>query len=315
MVEIKMKVLIFGGTGFIGRNLIKELLLNNYQVFVVTRNSKKKSSTLGEKVQWIEWNNSLPLAVNPDLGDFDGVINLAGESIGDRRWTPEVKEEILASRVRTTRAIVEAINNGSLRCKLLINGSAVGYYGPRLDDEVAENEKPGEDFLAEVCKAWEDEAYKVKGDSTRVVTIRTGVVLGKEGALTKMVMPFRYYIGGPMGSGKQWFSWIHIDDWVGLVRYIMEKGNIRGPVNATAPNPIKMKDFAKALGRALNRPAWFPVPEFMLRLALGQMAEMLLHGQRAIPKKMLEAGYQYKFPEAEVALGDILIDKKENKAG
>lgn len=301
-----MKVLIFGGTGFVGRNLTQELLENGFQVYIVTRNPPKNPSTLGHRVQVIEWDNISPLSSLKKLEQIDAVINLAGESIGNRRWSKSVKEKIIASRVRTTQGIVSAINNGTIQPQVLINASAVGYYGPCGDEEITEYEKPGQDFLAQVCQAWENEAYKVRSDSTRVVTIRTGVVLGKEGALNRMALPFKFFVGGPLGKGNQYLPWIHIQDLVRMIRFIVEYQELTGPINAVAPNPLRMKDFSKVLGKVLKRPSWFPVPEFLLKIALGQMAEMLLHGQRAVPRKILDSNFRYRFPDLEMALEDIL---------
>lgn len=301
-----MNVLIFGGTGFVGRNLTEELLANGYQVFVVTRNREKTANIMGNKVKVIEWDNIAPLSSIDELQEIDAVINLAGESIGNRRWSDSVKQEILASRIRTTGAIVTSINNRTIQPKVLINASAVGYYGPRQDEEITESEAAGQDFLAQVCRDWENEAYKVKSGLSRVVTIRIGVVLGSEGALNRMAMPFKFYIGGPMGTGNQWLSWIHIQDLTSMIRFAIEHQELTGPINATAPEPVRMRDFCKVLGEVLKRPSWLPAPELLLKIALGQMAEMLLHGQRAVPEKILSAGFDFRFPNLRSALEDAL---------
>ncbi len=304
-----MNVLIFGGTGFVGRNLTEELLANGYQVFVVTRNRQRTANSLGNNVKVIEWDNISPLVSIYELRGIDAVVNLAGESIGARRWSGSVKQEILASRIRTTGAIVTAINNRTIQPKVLINASAVGYYGPRQDDEITESAAAGQDFLARVCRDWENEAYKVQNGLTRVVTIRIGVVLGNEGALNRMAMPFKFYIGGPLGTGNQWLSWIHIQDLTSMIRFIIEHQELTGPVNTTAPDPVRMRDFCKVLGSVLKRPSWLPVPELLLKIALGQMAEMLLHGQRAVPEKILGAGFDFNFPKLRSALEDAMGDR------
>ncbi|AET67770.1 TIGR01777 family protein [Desulfosporosinus orientis DSM 765] len=301
-----MKVLIFGGTGFLGRQLTEELLSCGYQVSVITRNRQSTAKKVASEVELLEWDNRSPLSSISNLEAIDGVINFAGESIGNRRWTDSVKQEILQSRINATRAIVKAINDGTIKPKVLINASAVGYYGPRQDEEITEGEAPGEDFLADVCRKWEAEAYKVHNPLTRVVTIRIGVVLGSQGALAKMVTPYKFYAGGPLGKGDQWLSWIHIQDLLRMLRFIIEEDQIKGPVNGTAPNPAAMKDFSKALGEVLGRPSWLSVPEFVLRIALGQMSEMLLHGQRVIPKKVIEAGFEFRFPDLKAAFEDAL---------
>ena len=297
-----MKVLIFGGTGFVGRNLTEELLANGYQVCVVTRNSQKTANDLRNKVQVFEWDNNNPLPSINELKEIDVVINLTGESIGNRRWSNSVKQEILTSRIRTTRAIVTAINNHIIQPKVLISASAVGYYGPRQDEVITEFEEAGQDFLAQVCRDWENEAYKVQSDLTRMITLRIGVVLGNEGALNRMVMPFKFYIGGPLGTGNQWLSWIHIQDLTSIIRFVIEHQELTGPLNATAPEAVKMRTFCKVLGEVLHSPSWLPVPEFLLKVALGQMAEMLLYGQRVVPKKLIDAGFEFRFPELRYAL-------------
>ncbi|MDT3698127.1 MAG: TIGR01777 family oxidoreductase [Thermincola sp.] len=301
-----MNILIFGGTGFVGRNLTDELLVNGHQIFVVTRNRKKTTSSLVNRVQLIEWDNNFPLACINELQKIDIVINLAGESIGKRRWSNSVKQEILSSRIKTTHAIVTAINKRTFQPKVLINASAVGYYGPRQDKEIIEAEEAGQDFLGQICRDWENEAYKVQKDLTRVVTLRIGVVLGNEGALKRMVMPFKYYIGGPLGTGNQWLSWIHIKDLTRIIRFVIEHQELTGPINATAPEPVTMRKFCQILGDVMNRPSWLPVPELILKIALGQMAEILLHGQRVIPDKIIGAGFQFRFPGLRSTLEDAL---------
>ncbi len=305
-----MNVLIFGGTGFVGRNLTDELLANGYQVSVVTRNRQKTANSLRSGVKLIEWDNISPLSFVCELPETDAVINLAGESIGNRRWSASVKQEILASRIRTTGAIVTAINNHTIQPKILINASAVGYYGPRQDEKITESAAAGQDFLAQVCQEWENEAYKAQSSIPRVATIRIGVVLGDEGALKRMAIPFKFYIGGPLGSGNQWLSWINIKDLTSMIRFIIEHKELTGPINATAPEAVRMKDFCRVLGEVMGRPSWLPVPGIMLKLALGQMAEMLLHGQRVVPEKILGAGFRFKFPKLRSALEDVLGNRK-----
>ena len=301
-----MNVLIFGGTGFLGTKLTKELISIGYKVSVITRNRQISVDTVLNNVDLIKWDNKSPLSSIYDFREFDVVINFAGESIGNRRWSNSVKQEILTSRINTTRSIVNAINDGTMNPKVLINASAVGYYGPRQDEKITESEGPGQDFLAEVCQKWEAEAYKVENKFTRVVTIRTGVVLGSQGALTRMVMPFKFFVGGPLGKGIQWLPWIHVEDLIRMVRFIIEHDEVAGPVNGTSPGPVRMKDFSNILGEVLKRPSWFPVPEFVLKIALGQMSEMLLHGQRAIPQKISDIGFEFKFPDLRSAIEDAL---------
>lgn len=305
-----MKVAIFGGTGFIGRRLTQELLANGYQVFVVSRNSGKSGANVENGLRIIQWQNSFPLSSINELKDVDVIINLSGESIGNRRWSDSVKQEIKESRIRTTKAIVSAINDGFIQPKLLINASAVGYYGPHKDEKITETDVAGQDFLAEVCREWENEVNKVVNNSTRVVSTRIGVVLGNEGALSRMVLPFEFYVGGPLGTGEQWLSWIHILDLTRLIRFVIEHTELNGPINATAPNPVTMREFCNILGDVLARPSWLPIPELLLKIVLGQMSAMLLLGQRVVPKKASEAGFEFQFPKLRLALEDVL--KKRN---
>ncbi|UWG98977.1 TIGR01777 family oxidoreductase [Dehalobacter sp. DCM] len=308
-----MNVLIFGGTGFLGRKLTQELIANGYRVTVVTRNMSISANRVDHTVKLMTWDNSTPLSSVGNTKEYDIVVNFAGESIGTRRWSDSVKQEIVNSRVKTTRAIVEAINDGIMNPKVLINASAVGYYGPRQDDKITENEGPGQDFLADVCRKWEDEAFKVRSQSTRVVTIRIGVVLGSQGALPRMIIPFKFYVGGPLGKGNQWLPWIHIHDLMRMLQFIIEHDAVIGPVNGTAPEPVTMEDFTTVLGKVLKRPSWFPVPDFVLKIVLGQMSEMLLNGQRAIPQKICDSGFKFEFTDLRSALEEILKNKNKNR--
>lgn len=289
-----------------GRHLILSLLCDKSRVTVVSRNPDQAANTLPDKIELVHWDEIISPTAGQKLQDIDAVVNLSGESIGNRRWTNAVKQEIMDSRINATRTLVQAINNGTLKPKVLLNASAVGYYGPRGDEKITEEDAHGQDFLAQVCRNWEQEAYQVQNSCTRVVTLRIGVVLGKEGALARMVLPYRFYVGGPLGKGTQWMSWIHILDLINMMKFILEHEDVKGPVNGTAPNPVTMKDFAKLIGQVLHKPSWFPVPEILLKIALGQMSEMLLHGQRAIPAKILKAGFTFKYPELRAALEDLL---------
>ena len=300
-----MKVLIFGGTGFIGKNLCSELLSAGYKVCIVSRNPKK-TALPGSGAEVVEWNSSAGPLPAELLEGVNIIINLAGESIGNRRWTQPVKEKILGSRVQITQAIVNAISEKKVVPKVLINASAVGFYGPRGDEEITESTRAGQDFLAKVCQAWEEEAFKAQALGVRVVAVRIGVVIGDDGALTRMKIPFRFYIGGPMGTGVQWMSWIHIKDLARLIRFAAENENINGPVNATAPEPVRMKEFCSILGQVMGRPSWLPGPGFLLKALLGEMSDMLLNSQRVLPNKILKEGFVFRFPELKAALKDII---------
>lgn len=240
-----------------------------------------------------------------DVDGADAVVNLAGASVAGKRWTASYKKEIQGSRVLTTRALVESIERAERKPRVLVNASAVGYYGGRRapeDELVDESASPGSDFLATVVTAWEAEAQKA---SVRSVQLRTGVVLSKKGgALDKMVPPFKAFAGGPIGSGEQWLPWIHLDDEIAAILFCIDE-DLEGPVNLTAPEPATMNDFAAALGRALHRPSWARVPAAALRLAVGEFAEALLTGQRAVPKKLLQAGFRFRFPTLQAALADL----------
>jgi hypothetical protein len=300
-----MNILITGGTGFIGSALTHELVSSGHNVLIVTRRQIAPPSSC-EILLW-----KPPALLPPDtISNIDAIINLAGEPIGSGRWTKTRKERILSSRIDTTRAIVQSIRGVDSPPKTLINASAIGYYGPRGDEYVTEDTSPGTDFLASVCRAWEAEAVKAHEFGVRVALIRLGVVLGLGGgALSKMIPPFRFFLGGPIGTGKQWLSWIHRDDVIGIIKYILEHDPISGPVNLTAPQPVTNKEFSSAIGDALHRPSWLPVPSFMLKIAFGEMADMLLTGQRVIPEKILKAGYQFKYPKVNEALRAIFSKK------
>ncbi len=300
-----MKALIFGGTGFIGRNLCNELLSAGYKISIVSRNPQKAGLS-GSGAEAVEWSVSAGALPVESLDGVTVIINLAGESIGNRRWTQPVKEEILNSRVQITQAIVNAIKQQRVIPKVLINASAIGFYGPRGDAEITESTPAGHDFLAKVCQAWEEEAFKAQTSGARVVVVRIGVVIGDAGALARMKAPFRFYVGGPLGTGAQWMSWIHVKDLTRLIRFAAENENIIGPVNATAPEPVRMKDFCNTLGQVMGRPSWLPVPGFLLKVVLGEMSDMLLNSQRVLPDKILKEGFLFRFPVLKNALEDII---------
>jgi uncharacterized protein len=298
-----MRVLVIGGTGFIGKELCKELKAGGHEVLILARNVIKTKAVLEKFGQVMEWPK--PPMLPDNLGVINAVINLAGESIGEGCWTEAKKQRILNSRIRVTKEIIRAIENKLIAPQVFINASAIGYYGPRADEILTENELAGGDFLAEVCKQWEAEAMQAKDFGVRVAAIRIGVVLGKEGALPKMLLPFKFYLGGPIGTGKQWLSWIHIRDLVRIFRFVLEN-EISGPVNGTAPEPLTMKEFCQSLGKVLGRPSWLTVPGFSMRLALGEKASLLLYGQRVVPRKVLDQGFEFIFSSPRKALEELL---------
>jgi uncharacterized protein (TIGR01777 family) len=300
-----------GGTGLIGSALIPRLLQRKDQLVLLTRRPAHARERWNNQCDLIEGD---PMKFGPWMEvvkDCDAAVNLVGESIFAKRWTEEFKALLRDSRILSTENIVRALGTNSKNAagqpKILVNASAIGYYGPRGDEELTENGAPGSDTLGRVAVEWEKSALAAQANGIRVALIRIGVVLDKHGgALPQMLTPFKFGVGGPIGSGRHWFSWIHMDDMVGILLLALDHPQAQGPINATAQNPVTNKVFSKALGRTLHRPAIFPVPPFMLRLVLGQVAEILTTGQRVIPAKALELGYQFKFPEVDPALANLL---------
>ena len=287
-----MRVLVTGGTGFIGRAVCHALRGAGHAVTIVSRDSGGASDDA------IGWD-----AVGQGVAAADAVVNLAGEPIAGGRWGPARKEAILQSRVSATRALVDAAGLAARRPRVLVNASAVGYYGARDDEPVDETAGPGSGFLAEVCQAWEREASRAEAFGLRLVRLRLGMVLaGDGGALGRMLPPFRAFVGGPLGNGQQWVSWIHRGDVTGLVLEALVNEGYRGAVNATAPEPVRNRNFTAALGRVLVRPAAIRVPAVVLRLALGEMADMLITGQRVLPRAAERLGYRWQYPEVLGAL-------------
>ncbi len=301
-----MKVAVFGGTGFVGSRLVEKLHSQNDHVIVFTRNSQKAN----RQFSGLEIVNYHPLESGnwqDKISGTDAVINLAGQPIADSKWTSEYKQKIIQSREVGTQKIVESIKQANQKPRVLINASAIGYYGTSESATFDENSPSGNDFLAEVCRKWETEAEKVTSLGVRLVIFRTGIVLGREGgALAKMLTPFQFFAGGPLGTGNQWFSWIHRDDLVNLFITALKQENMSGKFNATAPNPVRMKQFCNTLGQVMNRPSWIPVPAFALQLLLGEGAQVVLEGQQVLPKQTQAIGFQYQYPDLKSALTQIL---------
>lgn len=302
-----MKIVLAGCTGFIGARLVRELALEGHEIVSLTRRPDRPDLFRAPNVRYAAWDGTDAAPVVPHLDGADAVVNLAGESIANVRWSEARKRVLAESRIGPTTAVVSAIAAASRRPKVLVNGSAVGYYGNVEEGEVTEASPPGEGFLAELCANWEAAARKASEHGVRVVLPRTGVVLGgKGGALDKMTPPFRFFVGGPIGTGRQWMPWIHLADVTGIVRFAIAREGLRGPVNAVAPDPVRMKDFCAALGAALGRPSWAPVPGFVVRIVAGEVASMVLGGQRAVPAALLAAGYRFRHPALAEALVDAL---------
>jgi hypothetical protein len=300
-----MKILITGGTGFVGTQLTSRLTQDGHELTILSR-SAKRSGEVPRGISYLQGDPTQKGAWQEAIKSHDAVINLAGASIF-AKWTKEHKKAIRESRVSTTRNIVEGIPSHSQEPFRLFSTSAVGYYGFCGDEELTEDSPPGNDFLAQIAKEWEEEALKAKGKGARVIITRFGIVMGeKGGALSQMIPLFKKYIGGPIGSGKQWFSWVHIKDLSEAFAFLMKHPEISGPVNVCAPNPVRNKDLAKALGKVLHRPSFMPAPAFMVKLVLGEFGSVILEGQRVIPKRLMDSGFAFQYPDIEKALKGIV---------
>lgn len=302
-----MKIVVSGGTGFIGRALCQSLLRRGMVVTVLSRNLLQAKAMLDPSVRVIEWDAVTPGPWESELDGAHAVINLAGEPIAAGRWTQKRKQLIVDSRVNATRLLVQALSRLANKPRVLISASGVGYYGTSQEIRFDERNGSGSDFFADLCVAWERAALAAQSAGVRVVCLRTGMVLDRDGgALAKMVPPFRAFVGGPIAPGTQWVSWIHRADLIGLIEWALTNEQVSGPVNAVAPEPVTMTDFCRILGKVLNRPSWLPVPEFALRVAFGELASVMTTGQRVAPKLALDGGYQFKFPRLESALRSIV---------
>ena len=301
-----MKIVVAGGTGFVGKPLVLRLLDEGYKVVVLSRNPNAfKSHPSSElMVEWWDGRNS-----GAWMHHIDGayaVVNLAGEGVADKRWSEHRKRELSDSRILSTRMLVSAIQQAQKRPEVFLNASAVGYYGNVPSGEVPESSPKGKGFLADLCADWEKAALTAADLGCRVVILRIGIVLEKGGgALAKMVPPFMMYAGGPLGTGRQYFPWVHRKDVLGAAVYALKNPSVSGVFNMTAPGVCTMADFSRALGRILGRPSWAPVPGFMLQILMGEMAGMLTGGQKAVPQRLSGAGYPFQFETAEQALADI----------
>jgi uncharacterized protein (TIGR01777 family) len=301
-----VKIIIAGATGFIGTALVERLVAGGHVVSTLSRDPTQVRGKL-QGASCLRWDaRSLDDTARTAVGEADAVINLAGASVGDKRWSAKFKEVIRASRIESTRTLVDAMLAARRPGAVYVGSSGSGYYGDTGDAEVTEESPPGEDFLATVCRDWEAEAMRAAEAGARVVRIRPGLVLGKDGGpLLRMATPFRMGVGGPLGSGRQWVPWIHLDDVIGLIELALGTPHAQGPVNATAPDPVTMKQFAQALGKALHRPAFMKVPGFALRAILGPFAEALLTGQKVLPRVAEKWGYRFRHPTLEGALAAI----------
>ncbi len=305
-----MRVFVTGGTGLIGTRLLGQLRARGDDVALLTRRpdavrAQFSGCTIvpGDPMQAGAWMDT--------IADCDAVIHLAGENIFARRWNDEFRALLRDSRVKSTENVVQALGKHPRtqagQPKVLVNASAIGYYGPTGDEELTEDSPPGNDTLARVCVEWENAARRAETHGVRVALVRVGVVLdGEGGALPKMLTPFKLFVGGKVGSGKQYVSWIHRDDMVGLLILVLDNASATGPINGTAPNPVTNTELSKAIGCALHRPSFMPTPAFGLRVMLGEVAEVVTTGQRVLPKRALALGFTFKFPSIDAALTDIL---------
>ncbi len=302
-----MKLVITGGTGFVGRVLVERLIKDNYSLVLLVRNLERARHIFSNKdIDIVPYVATESGSWQGSIDGCDAVINLAGEPIS-RRWNDQYKQLILESRQLGTRKIVEAIGKAQKKPTLLINASAVGYYGTSQTESFDENSQPGDDFLSQVCQKWEAEAKNVTKIGTRLLILRFGIVLGSGGgALAKMVASFNLFAGGPIGTGNQWMSWIHILDLVELIVFGLEHPEMEGCFNATTTNQVHMREFCSTLGKALNRPCWLPVPGIALELILGEGAVIVLQGQKVLPKRTVESGFTFDYPLLEEALEQIL---------
>jgi uncharacterized protein (TIGR01777 family) len=301
-----MKVTITGATGRVGATLVERLRARGDEVTVLSRSGQRALERLPAGVEAVAWDPKVRPAPVEALAGRDAVVHLSGEDVG-QRWSEEVKREIRASRELGTRNLVEGLAAAQPRPGLLVSASASGYYGPRGDERVDEAQGPGDGFLAQVCVAWEREARRAQDHGVRVVTVRTGIVLDREGgALAQMLTPFRLGVGGPVAGGDQYMPWIHLDDEVGLLLAALDSPTFSGAVNASAPEPVTNEEFSKALGKAIHRPALVPVPGFAIKALYGEMAQLVTEGARMVPGRVPELGYAFAHPDLDEALRDTL---------
>lgn len=310
-----MRVIITGGTGLIGSALTQDLAKDGHEVIILTRHPSQTHNFQGN-VRLVQWDGRSAKGWSTLADGADAIVNLAGESIaGDsllavflRRWTPDYLKRVLDSRVNAGKAVVEAIQAAQVKPKVLVQASAVGYYGDRGDEILTEISHPGDDALAVICKQWEASTQPVEQMGVRRVVIRTGgmAISKRGGTFPYMMLPFKLFVGGPLGSGNNWFSWIHMQDEIGAIRFLMDNPAARGAFNLSAPQNVTNREFSRTLGRVMRRPSFFPLPAFVLHLILGEKASILLCSQKQVPEGLQKLGYKFKFSNVEVALRDLL---------
>ncbi len=301
-----MRVIITGGTGLIGNPLVADLLKDKHEVVVLTRNPEKAVKSLPAGTSQVKWDGKSPEGWGDLVEAAGAIVNLAGDNLSSGRWSPQKKLRIVNSRVNAGKAICQALEIASKKPEVVIQSSAVGYYGSQGDNKITEKTPPGHDFVAQGWKEWEESTAPVEAMGVRRAIIRTGVVLStKGGALPRLALPYKLFVGGPIGNGSQWFPWIHIIDEVRAIRFLIDRKDARGVFNVCAPFPLTNRGFGKVLASIIHRPAIFPVPAFVLKLIFGEMAGILLASQREIPKHLLEMGFTFQYPKAEAALQDL----------
>jgi len=307
-----MRIIITGGTGLIGRPLVSTLIGDGHDIIVLSRNPDQYRSILPEKVSLVRWDGHTNGKWSREIDGADAIINLAGENLaGDNflpdRWTEQKKRRVRESRIKAGAAIVEAIKSAENKPHLLIQSSAVGYYGPGGDDIVTEKTPPGEDFLSLLCVEWEASTAEVESLGVRRTIIRTGLVLTPDGGpLKRELLLFKLFVGGYFGDGQQWWPWIHIDDVIRSIQFLLEDSQAKGPFNLSAPNPVINRDFGQIMGQVMGKPAFVPVPRFALNIVVGEVATIVADGQRAVPKKLMDQGFTFHFAKLEPALRDLL---------
>jgi uncharacterized protein len=302
-----MRVIITGGSGLIGRALAVNLLKDGHEVISLSRDPQRRSSNLPSEVRLEQWDGRSARGWGHLVEGAGVIFNLAGENIGEQRWTEARKRAIIDSRVLAGRAVSEAVARAKHKPGVLIQSSGIGYYGLRKDEIITEKSLPADDFMSQICQQWESATAPVEQAGVRRVVVRNGVVLSlKGGAFPRMLMPFKFFVGGRLGSGQQWISWIHMRDEVAGLRYLMDNPQSSGVYNLTSPYPLKNMDFERAIGRAAHRPASIPTPAFAIRLLFGEMSITVLEGQRAVPERLEQEGFVFNFPRIDEALQDLL---------
>jgi uncharacterized protein (TIGR01777 family) len=308
--EVAMRIILTGGTGLIGRALSVELARAGFEVIALSRNPSHRAG-MSERVTLLGWDGQTGRGWTELVDGATAIVNLAGESLAGKsllkmRWTPERKREIIGSRVQAGSAVAEAVRNAEYKPLLVVQASAVGYYGPRGNERVTEEEGAGKDFMAEICVNWEASTTQVENFGVRRVVIRLGIVLSRSGgALPRQMIPFRLYSGGPIGNGQQGYPWVHISDVCRAIRFLIETPSAEGVFNLCAPQPLTNAEFGRALAGAMHRPYWLPIPALAFKVAFGEAATILLDGQKAYPQRLLNVGFEFQYPEIGAALANL----------